>query len=168
MLRILGIMLLALCPVVVGNRFSTSLHKRTTELSLAVELVERMKTEIRFSAKEMKLLVAELAKAPYFQPLSFLGVCTEQLEQKTPFPAAWQTGLTAQPGHLSRDDLEQLSSLGHLLGSTDVEGQMGSLELVKQNLLNNLRRAKELYASKGKLYRSLGVLSGIALVVLMI
>lgn len=87
-----------------------------------------------------------------------------------PFPDAWKQGLqeTKQQMNLEQEDWSILSMIGGLLGSMDAKGQLNELTMVQSMLTQNLEAAKQSQTEKGKLYRSLGVLSGIGLAILMI
>ena len=69
---------------------------------------------------------------------------------------------------MSGDDLEQLVSISRILGASDAEGQLSALEVVEQNLKRNLEQAQQLCTTRGKLYRSMGALSGAALAILIL
>ena len=61
-----------------------------------------------------------------------------------------------------------LLDLGNLLGTTDIEGQLSCIS-AQLALMSSLReqRAAE-YRQKGRLYRSLGVMAGISVGIIMI
>lgn len=167
MLRLVGALLLAACPAIVGAMLSSNLSKRRTELLQSIELLERLKTEVGYSAREVNDILRSLSGEECFDKLLFLPECARQLESM-PFPQAWRAAVKSSPQALSADDSEQILSVSRILGASDAEGQLGALELVEQNLKRNLEQAQQLCATRGKLYRSLGALSGVALAILIL
>ena len=104
-----------------------------------------------------------------FKELGFPAGCHALLEEGFPFPEAWQHSLDCCKGLcLDSGDRSLLAELGGSLGTSDVEGQLETIRLFETRLSLRLDGARELQKTKGKLYRSLGVLSGLGLVVLLI
>ncbi|MBC5786573.1 stage III sporulation protein AB [Clostridium facile] len=167
-MHLIGVLLIAICPALIGNYFAKLLSYRRIALAQSVELVECMKAEIRYSGKEIQQMIHEFGKSSQFQQLPFLKECDQKMDQGEPFPSAWKTALEQSNQHFQQQDLEQIASLGRILGASDVEGQLSSLELISQNLQHYLQQSEEFAHSKGKLYRSLGILTGIAVAILVV
>lgn len=69
---------------------------------------------------------------------------------------------------LNKKDIEIIKGLGLSLGQTDLENQIKNIKLITE-LLN--RELKEAYEEKGKnfkMYRNMGVLTGLILIILLI
>ena len=52
--------------------------------------------------------------------------------------------------------------LGDSLGQTDTEGQLSFLAMYEELIKKNLEQAAKMYAEKGRMYRSVGLLCGLA------
>lgn len=61
---------------------------------------------------------------------------------------------------------QALESLGSSLGKSDLQGQLKSLELCREQIKHILKETQETLQQKSKLYPSLGVLGGAMLVIL--
>ena len=70
--------------------------------------------------------------------------------------------------HLVRADLEQLESLGEVLGYLDAEMQLAAIRLYLEQLENSIAEAQEHMGSRQKLYQSLGIAGGVFLVILLL
>ena len=57
-------------------------------------------------------------------------------------------------------------TLGDIIGSRDLESQLAALDSVLELLRELLKEAETDYGKRGGLYRRLGILSGLALVVI--
>lgn len=69
---------------------------------------------------------------------------------------------------LEASDWNVISEFGEMLGKSDRQNQESILELAKENLEKLETEARESVKTKGKLYRNMGVLSGAAVVILLI
>ena len=69
---------------------------------------------------------------------------------------------------LNREDGEILSSFGKLLGKTDIEGQIKNIRLTLGQLVLQERKAEESRKKNENMYRSLGTLGGIAVVIVLL
>lgn len=70
--------------------------------------------------------------------------------------------------HLVRADLEQLESLGEVLGYLDAEMQLAAIRLYLEQLENSIAEAQEHMGSRQKLNQSLGIAGGVFLVILLL
>ncbi len=68
---------------------------------------------------------------------------------------------------LSREDKEVLVTFGKMLGSSDLEGQLNNIKLVSSQLKLQETKSEEMKRKNEKMYRSLGVLSGLAITVIL-
>lgn len=70
--------------------------------------------------------------------------------------------------NLNNDDVEIIKGLGISLGQTDMEGQLKNIRLVRSSLESQLENAKELKNKNFKLYRNMGVLSGLIIIIILL
>ena len=61
-----------------------------------------------------------------------------------------------------------LKKLGKLLGQTDVEGQISEIEVVTKFLDTQLSNAEEERNKNEKMYRTLGIVSGLTIAIILI
>lgn len=70
--------------------------------------------------------------------------------------------------NLNNDDIEILKQLGVSLGQTDIEGQIKNIKLVSSSLKRKLEEAKEEKSKNFKLYRNMGMLSGLIIIIILL
>lgn len=80
---------------------------------------------------------------------------------------AWEKSIDNSKIMLLEDDKEALKSLGKLLGSTDISGQINQLKLVNTFLDEQIRDAVELKEKNEKMYKKLGIIVGLAVVIVL-
>ncbi len=68
----------------------------------------------------------------------------------------------------SGEELQWISGLGERLGYLDRETQLGTLEMILEQLEAKEAEADRIYADKGKVYRCVGAMSGILVVLLLL
>jgi stage III sporulation protein AB len=66
------------------------------------------------------------------------------------------------------EDREILLSVGSSLGNSDTAGQTAMLELNRELLAGRLAEASEAAARKGAMYRSVGMLAGLGLAIIVV
>jgi stage III sporulation protein AB len=69
---------------------------------------------------------------------------------------------------LNREDEEILLNFGKLLGNTDIEGQLKNIRLTLGQLALQENKAEESRKKNENMYRSLGMLGGIAVVIVLL
>ncbi|MBQ9279817.1 MAG: hypothetical protein IJ215_02050 [Clostridia bacterium] len=69
---------------------------------------------------------------------------------------------------IKKDDIEILKELGVSLGQTDLEGQLKNIHLVRTSLKNQLSVAQEEKNKNFKMYRNMGVLSGLIIIIILL
>ena len=169
-LKLIGSLLFILMTSMIGLACADRFQKRIFELRQLIELVDKMKGHLRFRVTPTQQMIRELSESSSFQSLIFLNECAERLTEEKNFPEVWkQCFLQAKDSmHLERQDIDAVLSIGDTLGSSEAGAQISSLELVESLLKSNLEEAVEEKRCKGKLYRNLGVLSGIAVSILIL
>jgi stage III sporulation protein AB len=82
---------------------------------------------------------------------------------------AWEQAVrdNVKAASLNKEDEEILISFGKMLGNTDSEGQIKNIHLTIRQLLVQEKKAEELKKSNMEMYRKLGVLGGIAVVIVL-
>lgn len=81
---------------------------------------------------------------------------------------AWEISLTEQISNLSKEDIEILKKLGTLLGKTDIDGQISEIKLVQNFLETQIKLAEEERQKNEKLYKTLGGILGLAIVIILV
>lgn len=143
-----------------GMFFSVQLREREKTMLSVLLLVKEITVQIRYTNSEIGDILRNAAHSEELKRLSFLMGCCE-MEPNTDFHKIWNDGVKKQP-YINARDRELLIGLGDKMGQTDTEGQISFLEMYTEMIKVRLEQAKKDYSDKGKLYRSLGLLCGLA------
>lgn len=81
---------------------------------------------------------------------------------------AWIYALDKSNTNLTKEDIETLKGLGNLLGKVNAEGQISEIELIDSFLDNQIESAEQDKLKYMKMYKTLGISIGLAMVIILI
>lgn len=166
MLKIAGMIAIVISTSLYGISKSDRLKKRCDELNLINHMLEDFIIEISFKALPLFEIVKTLKKKPMYKKLTLLTNVDCSLEK--PFYRAWEESIDSMQSSLEKNDIVLLKSFGATLGKSDINGELSNIEIFKSDFLKLETKAIEEYSKKSKLYRSLGVLSGVFISIMLI
>ena len=172
MLKILGILCILAGSTGLGLTMARELEERIEELQQLQKLMLRLRGEIRYMHRTLPEAFHSLGGSTMSPFSDFFLQTAADLQERSGQTAEeiWKrnlrrffTGL-----HISRQELAELEKLGGMLGCLDVEMQMSTLDYYLDQLKQSERQAEQSAGSRRRLYQYLGILSGAALVILII
>jgi stage III sporulation protein AB len=122
-----------------------------------------MAVQIKYRALPLRDLFSELSRTAGG---SFLQLTMYYVQFTTNYREAWNKA--ASELFTVDEDRELLTSIGSSLGSSDTAGQAAMLERSRELLSARLREAAEISAKKGSMYRSVGLLTGLGIAIVVI
>lgn len=166
----IGVAAIAAIAAYLGITASLKLSKRADELRIILLMIDKIKTCLAFEKAHTKDIIAKLCSQSEFSKLCFLNDCRNILSENSDISRAWKCSVenSSKQLHLEKSDLSLLISIGNILGSADSKSQTDELNLLAGFLNKNLESALTAYNTQGRLYRSLGVLSGIGIAIVLI
>lgn len=83
---------------------------------------------------------------------------------------AWQTSVEDCKNFLefNKEDLRFIISIGNMLGKTDIDGQVSELNLSMGLIDSQIEKAEEYCKKSEKMYRSLGSIVGLVIIIILI
>lgn len=69
--------------------------------------------------------------------------------------------------NLNKDDLNLIKSIGNMLGKTDAEGQVSELNLSIGFIDSQIEKAENECEKNEKMYKSLGTIAGLGIIILL-
>lgn len=152
--------ILAVFGTAVGIYFSFRLKERERVMSAALLFIKELAVRIRYTNAEIGEMLRTAADNEEYGRLIFISCCTD-IGEGGNFHGKWKEGVKSQP-YLTARDRELLTALGERLGETDCDGQLSFLEMTEELIKGQREQAAADYTNKGKLYRSVGLLCGLA------
>lgn len=151
-----------------GVLASTKLRKRVLELELLIGAIGMFSTEIRYSAAPLDAILDKIDRSEDYRRLKIFSLCRSLFLKNRDFTKAWESAIKESKQYLSlnKNDYEALVWFGRELGATDIEGQMANCGRCIELLTQRLEHARDEQKKRGKMYTSLGFLTGMFFVVL--
>ncbi|MCH5193491.1 MAG: stage III sporulation protein AB [Oscillospiraceae bacterium] len=159
MLKIIGIAVIISVTSFAGSYFSASLKNRVVMLKKMNYMLEEISILLRCRSATVYEITEALAADERFSDFDFLKKVLS--DRNRPFRESWCEAVSENiPGGAKKSDMELLADIGRRLGASDLDGQISTINIWQSELGSAISSAEADYAGKAKLYRSLGVLSG--------
>ena len=81
---------------------------------------------------------------------------------------SWEKALECNCDNLKKEDINSLKPLGKLLGKTDIQGQISQIKLVNEFLEEQINDALEEKNKNERMYKKLGAIVGLIMVIFLI
>lgn len=169
---------LLICPIFIliggyiGFLISKTYQNRIKQLELCDLLFQRIKVYLEYEKTPTKLLIKSLSKNETFKELNFLKICSDKLKNNINFSQAWNESLDQAKKDISisltNEDYDILKQFGDILGAYEAKAQNNGIAMLQEMIKIQQNDAIEQNKTMGKLYRSLGVLGGISVVILIL
>lgn len=167
-MRWLGMLLLIAGSAAIGIQKSRELTVREHSLEELLQMLLLLKGELRCGRVALREACLDAAQRMNGCGSRFLKGVGERLLWTDPQNAFLLSGRAELQGTgLSEEELAPLYALGRRLGYLDIQMQERQIELCAQELDCTLARIRADLPEKQKLYRSLGLLGGFLLAVLL-
>lgn len=166
MFKIIGMIVIVISTSMIGISCSEKLKKRAGELGLVCHMIEEMSILIRYKALTVYELIENLKKNSMLCTLPFLNEF--KADNGLPFKTSWEENVVNIHTFMNDGDIKLLKTLGGTLGTSDIDGQLQSLEVYKADFKLLEKEAIAAYEKKAKLYRSLGLLCGMFVSIMLI
>lgn len=145
-----------------GNYFAAELKKRVEILKEVRLMLAQIKLMVEYNSATVYEIAETLCKDSRLSSLKFLQTLSVSIEKvEEVFSEQWENAVNSfRCASLKKEDVRLIASIGCQLGKSGVEGQMSSIKMKEKELEALISDAEGELVRKGKLYRSLGVLSG--------
>ncbi len=154
-----------------GFRASWRLRARLTALSGLSTGLQFMRSELAFREPPVPELMETLAGQTPEPVCRVFQACADRQEQlgREPFSAVWEQAVDQCGGlELTARERRELSAVGNILGRYDVDGQLGALGALHHRVEQLYDEAVRERENKGRVYSTLGVVTGLGLVILLV
>lgn len=166
MIKYVGIIAIIISSALVGITLSDKLKKRVKEINSINHMLDEISILIRYKAMTVYEIINVLRENQMYNSLTFLNQISCNVQM--PFSEAWEKSIDNMQSDLNSSDKKLLKSFGCSLGTSDISGQLSSIEVFKADFSKIENDAIVLYDKKSKLYRSLGILCGMFLSIMLI
>lgn len=125
------------------------------------------KTKLEFTYEPIKEIFTEISEIVYKNKNNMFKSYVDNMKNGK-FEDAWALAVAENSFSLSKEDIKIISNFGNLLGKTDLKGQINEIELANNFLDKQIIEAEEIRKKNDKLYKSLGIIIGITIVIVLV
>lgn len=150
----------------IGILISKSYENRVKELKEFKNILNVMKTKIKFTYEPLAEIFKQISKDNQTNVEKIFGQMANQLAY---YPAkdTWENCIQNADISIKQEDKDILKKLGKLLGQTDVDGQISEIEVTQNFLDTQIEKAEEEKKKNQKMYKTLGIVTGLVFVIIL-
>jgi len=167
-LKIIIYIVLFTCCYLIGALIAKKYANRVSELKDFRNALNMFKTKIKFTYEPIPDIFKQICNSLDNSVGNVFKKASENMKYKTA-EYAWVKAIEEQENlNLTKEDIDVLKNLGKLLGKVDIEGQTRDIELVESFLDTQIDKSEKEKATNEKLYKTLGIVCGFVLVIILI
>ena len=153
----------------IGFLMSKKYKNRVLELREFKNAINTLETKIKFTYEPIPEVFKEISKNLQQNISEMFKKASEYIGERTT-QDAWNKAIEeSQPNlSLNNEDINIIRNLGNLLGKTDVEGQISEFKVPLNCIDAQIIKAETERHKIEKMYRSLGTIVGLAIVIILI
>lgn len=165
-LRMTGLTLLALSCSIGGICHGARYQQRISAIERVRTFILTLRHTLRFTLAPPAQLLTILQRDPVLSGCDYLAAAAEKIGQ-TDFSSAWAQAVHNSTEPLDAPERGLLASMGDILGTSDLDTQLGQLDLLSGQLDAILAEARVSCEKNRRLSATLGSLLGLSLAVIL-
>ncbi|MGV8145062.1 MAG: stage III sporulation protein SpoIIIAB [Alkaliphilus sp.] len=171
MVRLLISLIIIVCCTLIGEMYASSFRRRTFLLRSLLQVLQTLETEIVYGGTPLPLIALKISKNSAYEISNIFSSTAKILFKKDgrTFSQAWSYSLKicAKNSDFRDKDIRLLAKLGEILGATDIDNQVKHIRLTMVEIKKNYEEAAQMQMKNVKLFKQIGLLSGIAIVIIL-
>lgn len=150
-----------------GKVLSKKYIHRLDELEEMKNSLNIFKNKIKFTYEPIPDIFEEISKTKVKNIGKIFENARDKMNNKTA-NLAWEEAIEESNNNLKEDDKNILKTLSKLLGQTDIEGQVSQIEITEKFLDSQIKEAIDEKQKNEKLYKRLGAIIGLTIVIILV
>lgn len=151
----------------IGLLISKKYEDRVNELKEFKNALNMFETKIKFTYEPIPEIFDQIAKQMQTTVGRTFKLASSNMEVLTAGDA-WDVAVDTNVLNINDEDKNILKNLSKLLGKTDIDGQISQIELTSKFLDEQIEKAEKERLKSEKMYRTLGMVIGLAIVIILI
>lgn len=167
-IKFLGAVIIVASGTMCGIYASKSIEKKVKFLEQYIIFLTQTKTMISYNAVSIIEIFSKINSVPLIKPL--LELCIENISKNMSFETAWHKAVNKmyERKFFSVSEKSLMYSFGETFGSGGIDEEITKTELHLSLMNERLNIARNEFLSKNKLYRIVGMFSGIMIALIII
>lgn len=163
---IILIVIFGTCSII-GIKYSKKFENRYKNLKEIKNMLNIFKTKIKYTYEPLPEIFNQISKNTYEEVGEIFFKASEKMK-KINAQDAWRKSIDESNIEISKEDKNVLKGMSKLLGKTNIEGQINEIELTENFLNKQIEDAEKEKNKNVKLYKTLGITIGLAIVILLL
>lgn len=151
----------------IGILFSKKYANREKEIKEMKNALNMFETKIKFTYEPIPTVFMEIGSKIRGSVGDIFCRAANRMKEENAGDA-WILALDDVKHNFTEEDIGVIKNLSRLLGQTDLEGQVNEIEVVNQFLSTQLELAAEERKKNEKMYRTLGIVTGLTIAIILI
>lgn len=151
----------------IGLLISKKYEERVNQLKEFKNALNMFETKMKFTYEPIPEIFDQISKQMQTTVGRTFKLASSNMEVLTAGDA-WDIAVDTNVLSINDEDKSILKNLGKLLGKTDIDGQISQIELTSRFLDEQIEKAEKERTKSEKMYRTLGMVIGLAIVIILI
>lgn len=150
----------------IGILISKKYEDRVNELKEFKNALNMFKTKVKFTYEPIPEIFEEISRNINSKPGKIFKLASINMKLVTA-GQAWNMAVDTDMLSINEEDRNVLKNLSKLLGQTDIDGQISQIDLTNSFLDEQIKKAEKERLKCEKLYRTMGMIVGLAIVIIL-
>lgn len=171
LLKIICSIIIVISTSLLGNIFANTYVERTRLLNSLLSTLQMLETEIVYGATPVPILFKKIGKKSKRELENIFITAANLLDEKQgqTFEEVWYKSVTEETKNtvFNKEDIEILLALGKNLGISNCEDQIKHIRLIQEDIKRQYELSLIEQGKNVKLYKNLGFLLGLSIVIIL-
>lgn len=158
--------LIFILSTLIGILIAKSYKNRVSDLEEMKNALNMLKTKMKFTYEPIPEIFKEISKNTKLGISDIFLNASENMKNVSA-GKSWNIALESSKTNMKEEDINILKGLNKLLGKTDIDGQISEIELTNNFLDKQIEKAIKEQEKNEKLYRTLGMITGLTIVIIL-
>lgn len=166
-IKVLLLILIFGLAVYIGNLKAKKYIDRVKELTSIKSALNILENKIKFTQTPLDEIFKQIAKSNSEENIVKIFETMSKIRNEN-IHKIWKNVINTHETNLNNDDKKILLDMGNILGATDVEGQVSNIRITTSFIDKQIQKAEEEKEKNVKLFRTLGIVSGLTIIIILI
>ncbi len=165
--KIILLISIVVASTFLGILFSKKYSNREKELKEMKNALNMFSTKIKFTYEPIPSVFSDISQKIGGNVGQIFARSSNRMKEENAGDA-WINAFSDVNCNLKEEDITVLKNLGRMLGQTDIDGQISEIEVVSEFLNTQIENARQERIKNEKMYRTLGIVGGLTIAVILI
>lgn len=163
--KFLNLFLIGFICFYLGEVKAKSYKNRVLELNKFQNSLVMFKSKLEFTYETIKEVFTDISQVIYENKNN---IFIDTLNNDKEIYISWNEAIDNAKNDFTVEDKEIMKMFGKLLGKTDIKGQLSQIELTQKLIEKQIEKAEFEKNKNSKLYKTIGIISGIAICIILV